>query len=94
MEEIRWLTFGRRGERSPSLGLLQLDSTVAFGAMREQQASTRFMEQGYRILVYTGMIVAAVDLAQNLSVLEQQTLRAQSFVDHCNSAIARCRHRI
>src|SRR5262249_21468632 len=62
--------------------------------MREQQPSTRFMEQGYRILVYTGMIVTAVDLAQNLPVLEQQTLRAQSFVDHRKAAIARCRSRI
>src|SRR5215813_1772551 len=62
--------------------------------MREQQPSIRFMEQGYRILVCSGTIGAAVDLAQDFSVLQQQTPCAQSFVNHRKAAIARCRRRV
>src|SRR5262245_59540515 len=62
--------------------------------MRKQQPSIRRMEQGYRILVCSGTIGAAVDLAQNFSLFQQQTLRAQSFVDHRKAAIARCRRRV
>src|SRR5262249_4403521 len=59
--------------------------------MCEQEPSTRLMEQGNRIFVCFGVVEAAVDLALNLSILEQQTFRTQSFADHRKAAILRCR---
>ena len=94
MEEILGLPLSRCGQKASRFGLLEVDAAIVLGAMGEQQASAGITEQGNGVFVGVRVVVAAVDLAHALSVVEQQPLRAEPFVDHRIAAVGRCLRRI
>src|SRR5580704_5190303 len=65
MEEIRWPALRQRGERPPGFRFLQFDTAVVFGAMREQHAALRIIEQRDRVFVRVRVIEAAVEFTND-----------------------------